>query len=283
MSLKKSITFIFIIMALFCLGKTSLIFSAAENSGYIVLINDESAPISFAGIKYALSDDLKNLSIEFQVMDAHTYEGQQGIHFSVICGDEKDEIFVNSDSITRTDPSFFSLENTVNEIDVFDSHSNVKIAFDLSFDKKITDNIILEAIFIDAAGVCTEKTTCVLYNTQEPSKSSTEVKESTTGKKEITSQKIESTAEQESVTTSKKSTQYSYSKNNGNSYSIISYSQDYIETDITDVSDTMKGENYNSQRSVLGVQQIVAIILAVFLIAAAIVCIIIGIKKSKVN
>lgn len=109
MRLKKSISFILVIVILFCLGKTSLILSA-ENSGYIVLINNENSPISFAGIEYSLSEDLKNLSIEFQITDVHAYKGKQGIRFSVIYGNEKDEIFIDSDSFTCTESSLFSLK-----------------------------------------------------------------------------------------------------------------------------------------------------------------------------
>lgn len=283
MRLKKRFAVVLIIVILFCLGKTSLLLSAAENSGYIVLINDDNSPISFAGIQYSLSDDLKNLSIEFQITDIHTYRGQQGIRFSIICGNEKDEIFIDSDSFTRTESSLFSLKNTVNKIDVFNSHSNIRMAFELSFSKKITDNLILEAAFIDASGIYTEKTSCVLYSTQETSKSSTESKESTTTKEENNSYEKEITTEKDSVASSK-SPQYSSDKyNNKNSYNSMLPSQNSGETYVTDLNDTEKADSYNNRSSVLGIQQIVAIILAVFLFAAAFVCIILGIKKSKVN
>lgn len=264
-------------MVLFCLGKTSLILSAAENSGYVVLIDNENLSISFAGVDYSLSDDLKNLSIKFQVMDTHAYKGQQSIHFSLICGDRKDEIFIDFDSITRTDPSFFSLKNTVNQIDVFNSHATVTTAFELSFSKKITDNLILEAVFTDASGACSEKTTCVLYSVDEPSKASTEVKEITSGVKEITTEK-------EEVTASKKASQYSSSKYYINSYSSSTpHFQEYRKDNVTDLSATVKADTYNKQSSNLGVQQIVAIVLAAVMLAAAFVCVILGIKKSKVN
>ena len=282
MRLKKSISFILVIVILFCLGKTSLILSA-ENSGYIVLINNENSPISFAGIEYSLSEDLKNLSIEFQITDVHAYKGKQGIRFSVIYGNEKDEIFIDSDSFTCTESSLFSLKNTVNKIEVYDSHSNVTIAFELSFSKKIVDNLILEAEFIDASGVHTEKITCVLYSIQETSKSSTESKESTTVKGESSSYEKEITTVKNSVGASIKSPQYFSDKYYGNSYNNLLHSQNNGETTVADLKDAVSTDSYSNHSGVLGVRQIVAITLAVFLFAAAFVCIILGIKKSKVT
>lgn len=281
MSLKKSAAFILTILILFFSGKTTLILSAAENSGYIVLINDENSPISFAGMQYSLSDDLKNLFIEFQAMDIHTYKGKQGMRFSVICGNDKDEIFVNSDSLTRTDTSFFSLKNTENKVDVFINHSNLKMSFELSFNKKITENLILEVAFIDASGAYTEKTTCVLYSVQEPSKSDTETNESTKSESIFHEEKTDT--DKHLVTSPPKASQYypdsSYNINSNDTYNSLTCE----EITVNDSGYEVDSDSHDSQSSAVGIRQIVAIVLAVFLLIAAFVFIILGIKKSKVT
>lgn len=282
MSLKKSAAFVLTILVLFFLGKNVLMLSAVENSGYIVLINDENSPISFAGMQYSLSDDLKNLFIEFQMTDIHTYKGKQGIRFSVICGNNKDEIFVNTDSLTRTDTSFFSLKNTLNKVDVFISHSNLKMAFELSFNKKITENLILEAVFIDASGAYTDKTACVLYSAQEPSKSTTETKESTSVKAESSSHEKETNEDRTTITSSQKSPQYSSDRYNADSYN-PSHSQVCEEITVADLGSEVDSDFHDNQGGTVGIRQVVAVILAVFLLIAAFAFIILGIKKSKVT
>lgn len=291
MSVKKSIILLLFIGVLLFSGKASLTLSAAENSGYVVLINDDNSSISFAGVNYALRDDLKTLSLEFQIMDSHTFKGNQGIRFSIICGDKRDEIFIDSALLTRSDDSFFSLNNTLNEIDVFSSHSNVKISFEILFSKKLTENLILEAEFIDAAGGYSQKATCVLYDSLESSTLDAEtdkvVFEETekTRKPNKTSEKTTTEkAESETSASTKHTVRYSYSPYVNSSSSVSSYTQKSTSpADVSVIADTESAVYENISSNSFGAQQIIAIVLAALLIAAAFVCVVLGIKKSKVS
>lgn len=288
MNAKKSVILLLFIGVLFFTGKTSLMLSAAENSGYAVLVNSEDAPISFAGVNFSLSDDLTQLSLDFQMTDSHTFEGKQGIEFSIICGGKRDKIVVDSNSLTRTDDSFFSINNTLNQLTVFFNHSNMKMSFEISFNKKLSDTLILEAEFIDATGVHSKKSTCVLYDADESLNVNADTKENVpeeTDKVTKTSRKSENNAE--TSASRKKSGYNSYSQYSNNSYNNTiksnttnSASQKHtsevaVSSESAVYKDTGSGD--------FGAQQIISIILAAFLVAAALVCIVLGIKKSKVN
>lgn len=284
MRVKKSIIFAAIVLALISFGMSSLMLSAAQNGDYIVLINDADSPITFAGVNYSISEDLKELSLEFQVMDAHTYKDKQGIRFSVICGEQKGEVFADADSLTVSDDAFFSLRNTLNKIDAFSSHSNIQMSFEITFSKKISEDLILEAEFIDASGLYSEKTSCVLYSADEPTENSIDAEGSTSEKDKentVVSEK-ETVGVSQHTNSNSYSNNYSYS-NSGNSYSQSSQSYGVTETAAMAHENTQQSDYENTRKTNIGAQQIVAIVLAVFLIIAAVICIVLGIKKSKVN
>lgn len=284
MRFKKCAAFIFTILILICSGKSALMLYAEENSGYITLIDDVKSPVSFAGIQYSLSEDLKKLSIEFQVMDSHTYKGRQGIRFSLACGGKKEDVFIDSDSFNYSESSFFTLENTLKRIDLFISHSNMKMAFDVYFDKKLSENLILEAEFIDASGTYTEKKSCVLYRAQEPSKNDTESEKSSEGKTESTHNREETSSGKNPVMSTDKTSQYySYGSNEVNSYGQSELSSSATEVGTSDSALNNSNDFHDNQSSSVGIRQIAAIILAVFLLVAAFAFIILGIKKSKVT
>ncbi len=284
MRVKKSIIFAAIILALISFVKSSLMLSAVQNGDYIVLINDVDSPITFAGVNYSLSEDLKKLSLEFQVMDAHTYKGEQGIRFSVICGEQKGEVFADADSLTLSDDAFFTLRNTLNEIDAFSSHSNVQMSFEIIFNKKISEDLILEAEFIDACGRYSEKISCVLLSVDEPTENNIDAEESSSAK----DRDHTAVSDEETVVVSEHADGYSYSKNYTHSNSGSSYSQSsqsYGVTEITTITqeETQQRDYEDSRKNNIGAQQIVAIVLAALLIIAAFICMVLGIKKSKVN
>lgn len=286
MNFKKSISFILLLICIFCLSKNFFISYATENSGYVVLLNNENATIPFVGMRYAVDSDLKNVSIEFQVTDTHLFKGKQGVVLTVICGDQRDTVHIDSYSETDVDASFFSLKNVFTEINAFDSHTNVKINFDLTFDEKLKDKMALKMLFTDAVGAQSEEAYYVLYSPDETTEKTTKPKESTTHKLTESS----NDAKQTSGVPSLNSTEY-YHKypNSGNNYyndikdTIFSASQQSSGISSDDFNTVTKADTFSDQKDAFGLRQIVAIILAAFLVATAAVCIIIGIKRNKVT
>lgn len=281
MNFKKSISFILLLIAVFCLSKNFFMSYAAENSGYVILLNNENGPISFAGMKYTVDSNLKNATIEFQVTDTHLFKGKQGAILTVICGNQRDTVHIDSCSETDVDASFFSLNNVFTEINSFDSHTNVNINFELTFKEKLKDKLILKMLFTDAVGGQSEEVYHVLYIPDEITEKTTKPKESTTHKQAESSNDAKITSGVSSLNSTEYYQKYPNSGNDNHSYSddstfsLAQLSSDFNSTSTTDI--------FIEQNGTFGLRQIVAITLAVFLIAAAAVCIIIGIKRNKVT
>lgn len=277
MNIKKSISFILLFVSVFCLCKNFFASYAAENSGYVVLLNNENAVISFASMKYAVDSDLKNVSVEFQVTDTHLFKGDQGVVLTVICADRKDTVHIDSHSEINSDESFFSLNNVHIEINTFDSHTNVKINFNLSFNEKLKDKLIFKMMFTDAAGAQSEEVAYVLYSPDETTEKTTKPKESTTHKLTENFDNYEKTSGTSALNFTEHYQKYPNSDNN-----YYSDSKDCISHISSDSSNDSNTDIFSEPKDDFNLRQSVAIILAAFLIAAAVVCIIIGIKRNKV-
>lgn len=286
MNFKKNISLILLLVVLFCLSKNFFMSYAAENSGYAVLLNNENAAISFAGMRYAVDSDLKNASIEFQITDTHLFKGKQGVILTVICGNRKDTVHIDSNSETDIDASFFSLDNLFTEINSFDSHTNVKIDFEITFNEKLKDKLVFKMLFTDAVGVQSEEAYYVLYSPEATTETTTKSKESTTHKLTESS----SNSRQTSGTSSFNSTEHHHKyPNSGDNYyndvkdSIFLSSQQSSGIFSDNLNDTSMADIFSNKNYIFGLRQIVALTLAAFLIIAAAACIIIGIKRNKVT
>lgn len=285
MRFKKFLIFSLIVFVGIYSIKNSLTPYAAESSGYIVLLDNENSPISFAGMRYSIADDLKSIHVEFEAIDVHNYKGSQGVILNVYYGNKKNEIHIDSDEVVFSDDSFMVLENLNNEVNVYDSHSNIQTDFDISFDKKIAETLRFEIIFVAANDVYSDKASCVLYSCEETSDKTTSNKETTTKKKNETTQKHDKSEKTSSKEYTKHTSGYgSKYDNEVKSYNNSSRSEsENYETITVSVSDVNSVSLTDTESSAFGFKQIVAIVLAVFLLAAAVVCITIGIKKSKVK
>ena len=282
MNFKKSFSFILLFAVVFCLSKNLFMSYAAENSGYVILLNNENAPISFAGMEYAIDSDLKNVSIELQTTDAYLFKGKQGVILTVICGDQRDTIHIDSNSETDIDASFFSLNNVSTEINSFDSHTNVKISFELTFNEKLKDKLAFKMLFTDAVGGQSKEVYHVLYSPDETTEKTTKPKESTTHKLAEDSNDIKQTSGISSLNSTEHYQKYPNSDNNYyndvDENVLSSHQQSFDDLNITSNAD-----EFSDQKGAFGLRQVAAIIFAVFLVAAAAVCIIIGIKRNKVT
>lgn len=289
MNFKKSISFILLLIVVFGLCKNLFVSYAAENSGYVILLNDDSAPISFAGMKYTVDSDLKSMSVEFQITDTHLFKDKQGVILTVICGEQRDTVHIDVYSPTYDDLSFFSLNNVYTQVNTYDSHTNVKINFELNFDEKLKDKLLFKMQFADAAGGLSQEVYYILYSPDETTEKTTKPKESTTHKLTESSNDNRQTSE----LSLPNYTEYHYKiPDLGNLYSnyyndvddsqFSSYQHD-SEIFSNNFNDTTIADTFSDQKGTFGLRQIVAMILAVFLVAAAAVCIIIGIKRNKVT
>lgn len=289
MNFKKSISFILLLIVVFGLCKNLFVSYAAENSGYVILLNDDSAPISFAGMKYTVDSDLKSMSVEFQITDTHLFKDKQGVILTVICGEQRDTVHIDVYSPTYDDLSFFSLNNVYTQVNTYDSHTNVKINFELNLDEQLKDKLLFKMQFADATGGLSQEVNYILYSPDETTEKTTKPKESTTHKLTESSNDNRQT----SGLSLPNSTEYHYKiPDLGNLYSnyyndvddsqFSSYQHD-SEIFSNNFNDTTIADTFSDQKGTFGLRQIVAMILAVFLVAAAAVCIIIGIKRNKVT
>ncbi len=281
MNFKKSISFILLLVVVFGLCKNLFVSYAAENSGYVILLNDENASISFAGMNYAVDSDLKSASIEFQTTDTHLFKGKQGVELTVICGDKRDTVYIDSSSGIDADASFFSLSNVYTQVNTYDSHTNVKINFKLNFDEKLKDKLIFKMQFTNAVGGLSEEVYHVLYSPDETTEKTTKYKESTTHKLTESSNNNRQTSGSSSLNSTENYQKYPNSDNSN--YSNVNDSVFSLEHLSPDFNSTTTADTFSDQKGTFGLRQVVAIILAVFLVAAAAVCIIIGIKRNKVT
>lgn len=289
MNFKKIISFILLLVVVFGLCKNLFVSYAAENSGYVILLNNDSAPISFAGMKYTVDSDLKSVSVEFQMTDTHLFKGQQGVILTVICGDQRDTVHIDVYSPTDADSSFFSLNNVYTQVNTYDSHTNVKINFKLSLDEKLKDKLLFKMQFTDAEGALSKEVYYILYSPDETTEKTTKPKDSTTHKLTESSNDNRQT----SGLSLPNSKEHNYKfPDLGNSYS--NYYNDAEESQFSssqhdsgifsnNFNDTTTADMFSDKNDAFGLQQIVAIILSISLVAAAVVCIIIGIKRNKVT
>lgn len=289
MNFKKIISFILLLVVVFGLCKNLFVSYAAENSGYVILLNNDSAPISFAGMKYTVDSDLKSVSVEFQMTDAHLFKGQQGVILTVICGDQRDTVHIDVYSPTDADSSFFSLNNVYTQVNTYDSHTNVKINFKLSLDEELKDKLLFKMQFTDAAGALSKEVYYILYSPDETTEKTTKPKDSTTNK--LT----------ESSNDNRQTSGLSLPNSKEHNYKFpdlgISYSNYYNDAEgsqfsssqhdsgifSNDFNGTTTADILSDKNDAFGLRQIVAIILSISLVAAAVVCIIIGIKRNKVT
>lgn len=289
MNFKRIISFILLLVVVFGLCKNLFVSYAAENSGYVILLNNDSTPISFAGMKYTVDSDLKSVSVEFQMTDTHLFKGQQGVILTVICGDQRDTVHIDVYSPTDAYSSFFSLNNVYTQVNTYDSHTNVKINFKLSFDEELKDKLLFKMQFTDAEGALSKEVYYILYSPDETTEKTTKPKDSTTHKLTESSNDNRQT----SGLSLPNSKEHNYKfPDLGNSYSNYyndaegsQFSSSQHDSGIfsNNFNDTTTADIFSDKNDAFGLRQIVAITLAVFLIAAAAVCIIIGIKRNKVT
>lgn len=289
MNFKRIISFILLLVVVFGLCKNLFVSYAAENSGYVILLNNDSAPISFAGMKYTVDSDLKSVSVEFQMTDTHLFKGQQGVILTVICGDQRDTVHIDVYSPTDGDSSFFSLSNVYTQVNTYDSHTNVKINFKLSFDEELKDKLLFKMQFTDAEGALSKEVYYALYSFDETTEKTTKPKDSTTHKLTESSNDNRQT----SGLSLPNSKEYNYKfPDLGNSYSNYynnaegsQFSSSQHDSGIfsNDFNGTTTADILSDKNDAFGLRQIVAMVLAAFLVAAAVVCIIIGIKRNKVT
>lgn len=289
MNFKKIISFILLLVVVFGLCKNLFVSYAAENSGYVILLNNDSTPISFAGMKYTVDSDLKSVSVEFQMTDTHLFKGQQGVILTVICGDQRDTVHIDVYSPTDADSSFFSLNNVYTQVNTYDSHTNVKINFKLSFDEELKDKLLFKMQFTDAEGALSKEVYYILYSPDETTEKTTKPKDSTTHKLTESSNDNGQTSGL-SLPNSKEHNYkfpdlgnlYSnyYNDAEGSQFSSSQHDSGILSNDF---NGTTTADILSDKNDAFGLRQIVAITLAVFLIAAAAVCIIIGIKRNKVT
>lgn len=289
MNFKRIISFILLLVVVFGLCKNLFVSYAAENSGYVILLNNDSAPISFAGMKYTVDSDLKSVSVEFQMTDTHLFKGQQGVILTVICGDQRDTVHIDVYSPTDAYSSFFSLNNVYTQVNTYDSHTNVKINFKLSLDEKLKDKLLFKMQFTDAEGTLSKEVYYILYSPDETTEKTTKPKDSTTHKLTESSNDNRQT----SGLSLPNSKEHNYKfPDLGNSYSNyynnaeeskFSSSQHDFGIFSNDFNGTTTADILSDKNDAFGLRQIVAIILSISLVAAAVVCIIIGIKRNKVT
>lgn len=290
MNFKKIISFILLLVVVFGLCKNLFVSYAAENSGYVILLNNDSAPISFAGMKYTVDSDLKSVSVEFQMTDTHLFKGQQGVILTVICGDQNDTVHIDVYSPTDAYSSFFSLNNVYTQVNTYDSHTNVKINFKLSLlDEKLKDKLLFKMQFTDAEGALSKEVYYILYSPDETTEKTTKPKDSTTHKLTESSNDNRQT----SGLSLPNSKEHNYKfPDLGNSYSNYynnaeesQFSSSQHDSGIfsNNFNDTTTADILSDKNDAFGLRQIVAIILSISLVAAAVVCIIIGIKRNKVT
>lgn len=289
MNFKKIISFILLLVVVFGLCKNLFVSYAAENSGYVILVNNDSAPISFAGMKYTVDSDLKSVSVEFQMTDTHLFKGQQGVILTVICGDQKDTVHIDAYSPTDSDLSFFSLNNVYAQVNTYDSHTNVKINFKLSLDEKLKDKLLFKMQFTDAEGALSKEVYYTLYSSDETTEKTTKPKDSTTNK--LTESSNDNGQTSGLSLPNSKEHNYKF-PDLGNSYSNyyndaegsqFSPSQHDSGIFFNDFNGTTTADILSDKNDAFGLRQIVAIILSISLVVAAVVCIIIGIKRNKVT
>ena len=289
MNFKKIISFILLLVVVFGLCKNLFVSYAAENSGYVILLNNDSAPISFAGMKYTVDSDLKSVSVEFQMTDAHLFKGQQGVILTVICGDQRDTVHIDVYSPTDADSSFFSLNNVYTQVNTYDSHTNVKINFKLSLDEELKDKLLFKMQFTDAAGALSKEVYYILYSPDETTEKTTKPKDSTTYKLTESSNDNRQTSGLSFPNSKEHNYEFpdlgnSYNNyHNNNEESQFSSSQHDSGIFSNDFNGTTTADILSDKNDAFGLRQIVAIILSISLVAAAVVCIIIGIKRNKVT
>lgn len=289
MNFKRIISFILLLVVVFGLCKNLFVSYAAENSGYVILLNNDSAPISFAGMKYTVDSDLKSVSVEFQMTDTHLFKGQQGVILTVICGDQRDTVHIDVYSPTDGDSSFFSLSNVYTQVNTYDSHTNVKINFKLSFDEELKDKLLFKMQFTDAEGALSKEVYYTLYSFDETTEKTTKPKDSTTHK--LTESSNDNGQTSGLSLPNSKEHNYKF-PDLGNSYSNYynnaegsQFSSSQHDSGIfsNDFNGTTTADILSDKNDAFGLRQIVAMVLAAFLVAAAVVCIIIGIKRNKVT
>lgn len=289
MNFKKIISFILLLVVVFGLCKNLFVSYAAENSGYVILLNNDSAPISFAGMKYTVDSDLKSVSVEFQMTDAHLFKGQQGVILTVICGDQRDTVHIDVYSPTDADSSFFSLNNVYTQVNTYDSHTNVKINFKLSLDEELKDKLLFKMQFTDAAGALSKEVYYILYSPDETTEKTTKPKDSTTYKLTESSNDNRQTSGLSFPNSKEHNYEFpdlgnSYNNyHNNNEESQFSSSQHDSGIFSNDFNGTTTADILSDKNDAFGLRQIFAIILSISLVAAAVVCIIIGIKRNKVT
>ncbi len=289
MNFKRIISFILLLVVVFGLCKNLFVSYAAENSGYVILLNNDSAPISFAGMKYTVDSDLKSVSVEFQMTDTHLFKGQQGVILTVICGDQRDTVHIDVYSPTDGDSSFFSLSNVYTQVNTYDSHTNVKINFKLSFDEELKDKLLFKMQFTDAEGALSKEVYYILYSPDETTEKTTKPKDGTTHK--LTESSNDNGQTSGLSLPNSKEHNYKF-PDLGNSYSNYyndaegsQFSSSQHDSGIfsNDFNGTTTADILSDKNDAFGLRQIVAIILSISLVAAAVVCIIIGIKRNKVT
>lgn len=289
MNFKKIISFILLLVVVFGLCKNLFVSYAAENSGYVILLNNDSAPISFAGMKYTVDSDLKSVSVEFQMTDTHLFKGQQGVILTVICGDQNDTVHIDAYSPNYAYSSFFSLNNVYTQVNTYDSHTNVKINFKLSLDEKLKDKLLFKMQFTDAEGALSKEVYYILYSPNETTEKTTKPKDSTTHKLTESSNDNRQTSGLSLPNSKEHNYKFpdlgiSYSNYcNDAEGSQFSSSQHDSGIFSNDFNGTTTADILSDKNDAFGLRQIVAIILSISLVAAAVVCIIIGIKRNKVT
>lgn len=278
------------LVVVFGLCKNLFVSYAAENSGYVILVNNDSAPISFAGMKYTVDSDLKSVSVEFQMTDTHLFKGQQGVILTVVCDDKRDTVHIDAYSPTDSDLSFFSLNNVYTQVNTYDSHTNVKINFKLSLDEKLKDELLFKMQFTDAEGALSKEVYYTLYSSDETTEKTTKPKDSNTNKLTESSNDNRQTSGLSFPNSKEHNYEFpdlgnSYNNNyhNNNEASQFSSSQHNSGIFSNNFNDTTTTDIFSDKKDTFGLQQIVAIILAISLVVAAVVCIIIGIKRNKVT
>lgn len=289
MNFKRIISFILLLVVVFGLCKNLFVSYAAENSGYVILLNNDSAPISFAGMKYTVDSDLKSVSVEFQMTDTHLFKGQQGVILTVICGDQNDTVHIDAYSPNYAYSSFFSLNNVYTQVNTYDSHTNVKINFKLSLDEKLKDKLLFKMQFTDAEGALSKEVYYILYSPNETTEKTTKPKDSTTHKLTESSNDNRQTSGLSFPNSKEHNYEFpdlgnSYNNyHNNNEESQFSSSQHDSGIFSNDFNGTTTADILSDKNDAFGLRQIFAIILSISLVAAAVVCIIIGIKRNKVT
>lgn len=193
-----------LIFTVFCAFKP-----ACENGAekYFILFPgdaDTGCSVSYAGLKYELSEDRKTLKLTFEFEDREPYSENHGVMLTVKTGESQDVIVLGSQGITRSNESFAECESSLYATN-YEPGAVVGAAFTFKFKKQIKESELTAVIcFIDSLGRASKAVDFYIEEESVSEEATTEEKEETASNTEPSRAEV-TQGSKESVRNSQKS------------------------------------------------------------------------------